>query len=199
MDAHLVSQASARLEPRDLPISYIILNSFSFFLCSLRILPSRFFPEYLNALCAGFHRSRASPSSMRCRETDSSAEVHVQSYRHPRCTRPEVHLLVFTLFDLLFTPVCLECSWEFGHPSLTTSLLSFHSVCSQSQSQSTSIRSPPAAVLFLTHALISSFLFSKDCSASIVILGFTSTQAPAGRALPLLERRLVFARLLLHP
>ena len=77
----------------DFTISYIILHSFSFFLSSLHIRPSRFFPEYLNALCPGFHRSQAFP---RCRGTDSNAEVHVQSYRHPRCTR----LLIFTSLSL---------------------------------------------------------------------------------------------------
>ena len=98
------------------------LTSFFTFFRSSSLRSRSFFPECLNALRQGFHRSQASSSSMRCRGADSSAEVHVQSYRHPRCTRLEVHLLVFALFDLRITPVCLECSLEFGIPSLTISL-----------------------------------------------------------------------------
>ena len=95
-------------------ISYIILHSFSFFISSLHIRPSRSFPEYLNALCPGFHRAQASPSAMRCRGTDSNAEVHVQSYRHPRCTR----FLILTSLSL-FLSLLISIS---SHMSLLSSL-----------------------------------------------------------------------------
>ena len=62
VDAHLVSQASARLETHKAQVSHI------FFVLLL----------YLNALRPGFHRSQASSSSMRCRGTvtHDSASSH---------------------------------------------------------------------------------------------------------------------------
>ena len=73
MDVHLVFRAFARHEPRESQVSHIARHSFPFFFSSLRVLPSRFFPQYLNALCPGCHRS----------QENSRATVHFQSHRHP--------------------------------------------------------------------------------------------------------------------
>ena len=168
-DGCALSLSGPQLAPRKTQISYIILHSFSFFLSSLHVLPSRFvfslvpqcssprlspFPGlfFLHALPGG---------GLQCRGT--CPELSSPTMYPSRFISSSSHFLIC---------VSPQYAWNVARNSGSHiwRFLSVHSVCSKSQAMS--IRSPPAAVLFLTHALMSSFLVSKDSSASIVILGF---------------------------
>ena len=111
MDAHLVSEAPARLEAREPQVSHITLHSSSFFFSSSPI--SFHLASFQNVPQYSFAQAFTVPKPLHplraAGEADSRAEVHIQSHRHPRRARLKVQLQDLRTFLIC---VSLQCVWN---------------------------------------------------------------------------------------